>query len=184
MLFFFSQSCQEDNGLMKYDLENLSATIELPDTYKPVNKERLDRILVWKEDDQFKNELLAYLRKKKSFKSLIDTLNPYKFIFIDEKVAYVKIDTNSMYLLIDSERKKSSSRPGVNDSTYFIGSRIDSNSSFKFIESKSNRKSGAKRRFGYTFVISNNTHTSGIAFFSPKEQDARKYVKTIAKKKI
>jgi len=88
-----------------------------------------------------------------------------------------------MYVLLDNERKKSSSGPEVNDSTYFVGARIDSTSSFKFIEFKYTRKSGNKHRTGYTFMISNNTHTSGISFFSPEEQDVRKYLKTIAKKK-
>lgn len=181
ILFLFFQSCVEKDNFQEYNLETLGATIKLPGTYSPVNKERLNRILNHKEDQGFKDELLDLIQRKKNVKMLIDTINPYKYILITEKVSYVKIDTILMYIQIDDERKKSSSRADVNDSTYFVGSRLDSIGSFRFIESKHTRKSGNRRRIGYTFMISDDTHTSGISFFSPEEQDARKYVKMIFK---
>jgi hypothetical protein len=182
ILFLFFQSCVEKDNFQEYNLETLGVSIKLPRTYRPVNKERVDRILNHKEDQGFKNELLSLIQRKKNVKMLIDTINPYKFILITEKVPYVKIDTISMYIQIDDERKKSSSRADVNDSTYFVGSRLDSIGSFRFIECKHTRKSGNRRRIGYTFMISDDAHTSGISFFSPEEQDARKFVKTILKK--
>ena len=181
ILFLFSQGCREKDNFQEYNLEALGATVKLPGTYSPVNKERLNRILNHKEDQGFKDELLSLIQRKKNIKMLIDTINPYKFILITEKVSYVKIDTILMYIQIDDERKKSSSRADVNDSTYFVGSRLDSIGSFRFIESKHTRTSGNRRRIGYTFMISDDAHTYGISFFSPEEQDARKYVKTIFK---
>jgi len=181
ILFLFFQSCVEKDNFLEYNLETIRATIKLPDTYGPVSKERLDKILNHKEDQRFKDELFGLIQAKKNVKMLIDTVNPYKFILITENVSYVKIDTTSMYIQIDAERKKSSSRVDINDSTYFVGSRLDSIGSFKCMESKHTRRSGNRRRNGYTFMISDNAHTSGISFFSPEDQDARKYVKTILK---
>lgn len=162
-------------------METLRATIKLPNTYLPVSTERLNIILNQREYQQFKDELLDLIQRNKNVKILLDTINPYKFILIKENVSYVKIDTVSMYTLIDNERKKSSPRTDINDSTYFIGSRLDSVGSYRFIESKHTRKSGNRGRTGYTFIISDNAHTSGISFFSPEDQDARQFVKTIFK---
>lgn len=181
ILFLFFQSCIEKGNFLEYNLETLRATIKIPASYSPVSKERLNRILYHKEDQGFKEELLGMMQRKKNIKLLIDTINPNKFILITEKVSCIKIDTISMYILLDSERKKSSSRADVNDSTYFVGSKLDSIRSFKFIEFKHTRKSRNRRRIGYTFVISDDLHTSGISFFGPEDQDARKYVKTILK---
>jgi len=181
ILFLFFQSCIEKDNFLEYDLETLRATIKLPNTYGSVSKERLDKILNHKEDQRFKDELLGLIQRKENVKMLIDTINPYKFILITENVSYVKIDTTSMYIQVDDERKKSSSRVDINDSTYFVGSRLDSIGSFRFIESKHTRRSGNRWRTGYTFILSDNAHTSGISFFSPEDQDARKYVKTILK---
>lgn len=182
ILFLFFQSCIEKDNPLEYDLETLGATIKLPNTYVPVSQERLDRILNHKEDQRFNDELLGVIQRKKNVKMLIDTINPYKFILITENISYVKIDTLSMYIQIGDERKKSSSRADINDSTYFVGSRLDSIGSFRFLECKHTRKSGNRRRVGYTFMISDNAHTSGISFYSPEDEDARKYVKTIFKK--
>lgn len=182
ILFLFFQSCIEKDNPLEYDLETLGATIKLPNTYVPVSQERLDRILNHKEDQRFKDELLGVIQRKKNVKMMIDTINPYKFILITKNISYVKIDTFSMYIQIDDERKKSSSQADINDSTYFVGSRLDSIGSFRFLESKHTRKSGNTRRVGYTFMISDNAHTSGISFYSPEDEDARKYVKTIFKK--
>ena len=80
MLFLLFQSCAEKDNLQEYDLETLGATIKLPNTYSPVSKERLNRILNHKEDQGFKNELLGLIQRKKNIKMLIDTINPYKYI--------------------------------------------------------------------------------------------------------
>jgi len=73
IIFLFAQSCQENNGPLEYDLVNLGATIKLPNNYRLVNKERLDRVLAKKEDEQFKNELLAMIHKKRNIELLVDT---------------------------------------------------------------------------------------------------------------
>lgn len=175
------QSCVEKDTFLKYDLEPLKASIKLPGTYSPLNKGRLDRILNHEEDQGFKDELLSLVQGNKNIKVMIDTINPYKFILIEEKVSYVRIDTMAMYILIDSERKKSSSRADVSDSIYFVGSKLDRIGRFRFIESKHTRKSGNRQRIGYSFIISDDAYTSGISFFSPEEQDSRKYITTISK---
>ena len=144
-----------------------------------MNKERMDRMLSDKSDVNYKNELLNFSQTNAGVEFLIDTLNPYKFILIKEKVSYVKIDTNTLYLIVDKERRQSSSTPDIMDSIFYVGSRIDSIANFKFIESKHNRKSGTKQRIGYSFVISTDTHTTGISFYGPQEQEAVKYIQTI-----
>ncbi|MGM9475741.1 hypothetical protein ACS5PU_04890 [Pedobacter sp. GSP4] len=162
-------------------MKNLKATISIPASYQLVNKERLDRVLPEKQDEGFKNELLNQSLTKPKLIFLIDTLKPNRYMMIQDQVPYTKIDTLTLYLLIDDERKKSSSTPEVNNSTFFVGSRMDSIKNFRFIESKHKRRSGNQTRIGYTFLISSDKNTTGISFFGNEEQNARAYVKTVKK---
>lgn len=176
-------SCHTDDYLKSHELKNLEATIHLPNIYKAVKENDIERIISLEGDSTFKNELLGFYVLNPEDELLIDTLNPYKFITISEIKPHVTIDTSTFYLIIDHERSISSSNSNVVDSTYYVGSKMGSVAKMKFIESKYMRQdSSGKKRIGYTFLISNEAKTIGIRFISPKEENVIQYINSIKKK--
>lgn len=174
--------CHEKDGLMNYELKKLGAVIKIPDSYKPVTEKDIERIIYKKRDSGFKNDLLRMCRLNPKCEFLIDTLNPYKFIMTSEITPYFKIDSNAFYFTIDHEPSISSSSPNISDSVYYVGSKMGSFSDFKFIESKYLRKLNAYKRISYNYMISSDKKIIGIGFYSPEEQDVRRFINTIKKK--
>lgn len=182
MLCLLFLGCHKKDGLMNYDLKKLGAVIEIPDSYKPVTEKDIERIIKKKNDLGFKNDLLRILHLNTKCEYLVDTLNPYKFIMTSEITPYFKIDSNAYYFIIDHERSISSSSPKVEDSVYYVGSKMGSVADFKFIESKYLRKLNAYKRINYSYMISSGKKIIGFAFYGPEEQDVSRFINTIKKK--
>ncbi|RZJ49968.1 MAG: hypothetical protein EOO44_17295 [Flavobacterium sp.] len=171
---------------MNYELPKLKAEIKIPDSYKPVDNIDINRIISRPDDIGFREEMLNFYKTNPKTKLLIDTLNPYSFIMISEISEYVPIDSNSFYGTIEYERNRSSSSPAVEDSTYYVGSKIDSVPNFKFLTSKYERKLNGRHRFSHLFIISSKNKTLGISFYSPTDEKRKvmRYIKTIKERKV
>ena len=181
-IFFISLlfiSCQKKGNCMNYDLKKIGAIISLPNSYRLVDSNQLDLIVNKKDDEAFKGELKDFYIKNPNKQLLIDTLNPYNFILLSVITPYVPIDTNTLYFVIERERSLSSSSPNVSDSAFYVGSKMDSISNFKFIVSKYKRTKFNKKRIGYNYMISTDRKTIGIAFYSPEEQETRPFINSI-----
>ncbi|MEO7214722.1 hypothetical protein, partial [Mucilaginibacter sp.] len=133
---FILIGCREKSSLTTYNLKEIGAVIKLPASYKAADRNNIDRLINKQADENIKNEFTKRLLSDTGSKLLIDTLNPLKFIFISKITPYAPIDSNSFYFIIDHERSRSSSKPDINDSTYYVGSKMGSVSGFKFMESK------------------------------------------------
>jgi len=176
-------SCNTDEYLISHELKNIEATIQLPNVYKTVKANDIERIISREGDSTFKNELLEFHVSNPEDELLVDTLNPYKFITISNIKPPVTIDTSFFYLIIDHERSISSSNSNVVDSTYYVGSKMGSVGKMKFIESKYLRQdSNGRKRIGYTFLISNEAKTIGIRFYNPEEENVFQYINSIKKR--
>jgi hypothetical protein len=138
--------CHNKDGLMDYELTELGAVIKIPDSFKSVTEKDIVGIVFKENDLELKNDLLKVYKLNPKCKFLIDTLDPYKFIMTAEITPSFKIDSNALYFIIDHERSISSSSPNINDSVYYVGSKMGSIAGFSFIESKYLRKLNAKKR--------------------------------------
>ncbi len=165
---------------MNYNLKEIGAVIKLPNSYKLADKNNIHRIVHQQTQEKIKDELTKWLLSGPG-ELLIDTLNPYKFIIVSKITPYVPIDSNSFYFVIDHERSLSSSKPNINDSTYYVGSKMGSIAGFKFMESKYRRTSNNNMRIAYSYMISSKEKTIGIGFYSPAEQDVKPFVNSIKK---
>lgn len=179
---FLFMNCNDDKaGFVDYDLRELDATIRIPGLYKSVDGKEAGRIINKEYDSEFRDELSDYIIRNPDDQMLIDTLNPNKFIVVSAITPYVVIDNNSFYYTIDHERSISGSKQS-NDATYYVGSKMGSVGTFKFIESMYRRAAGGRLRIGYTYLISSEAKTISISFYSPEKQDVRQYINTIRKK--
>jgi hypothetical protein len=178
---FILIGCGENSGLMNYKLKEIEAVIKLPNSFKPIGQEDVLRAIDKKKDPGFKNGALQFQQLNPNSEMLIDTVDPYKFIMISKITPYAPIDSNSFYFLIDRERSRSSSKPDINDSTYYVGSKMGAIGAFKFIESKYKRTSNNMTLVVYSYMITSDKKSTGIAFYGPKEQDVRVFVNSIKK---